>query len=74
MIGTNSENLLSSHQDSVEMFRWVEEDLEVANATLLPLAEISVPPVQLGAFLKEDFFVLLSRLDFHLREQNGTNM
>lgn len=68
MVGTNSQHLLSSHQDSVEMFGRVEEDLEITNATLLPLAEVPVPSVQLGAFLKQDFFILLSRLSLHLTE------
>lgn len=50
------------------MFGWVEEDLEVADATLLPLAGVPVPSEQLGALLKQDFLVLLSRLCLHLRD------
>lgn len=50
------------------MFGWVEEDLDVTNAALLPLAEVPVPSVQLGALLKQDFLILLSRLCLHLRD------
>lgn len=52
MVGTNFQHLLSSHQDTVEMFDWVIEDLEVSDAPLLPLAEDTVPSVQLGALLE----------------------
>ena len=56
------------------MFSWVEEDLEITDATLLPLAEVPVPSVQLGALLKQDFLILLSRLCLHLREFKCTKM
>lgn len=69
MIGTDSQHLLSSHQDSVEMFGWVEHDLDVADASLLPLAQVAIPSVQLGTLLEKDFFILLSGLRFHLREE-----
>lgn len=52
MVGTNPQHLLSSHQDSVEMSGRVKEDLDVTDATLLPLAETAVPSVKPGAFLE----------------------
>lgn len=68
MVGTNPQHLLSSHQDSVEMFGWVKEDLDVTDATLLPLAKVPVPSVQLGTFLEQDFLILLPGLCLHLRD------
>lgn len=50
------------------MFGRVKEDLDVTNATLLPLAEIAVPSVKLGTFLEQDFLILLPRLCLHLRD------
>lgn len=67
VIGTNSQHLLSSHQDPVGMFGWVKENLDVADAALLPLVDGPVPSIELGAFLEKDFFVLLSGLCLHLR-------
>lgn len=67
VVGTNPQHLLSSHQDSVGMFGRVKEDLDVTDATLLPLAEIAVPSVKLGAFLEQDFLILLPRLCLYLR-------
>lgn len=67
VIGTNSQHLLSSHQDAVGLFGWVKENLHVADAALLPLVEGPVPSIELGAFLEKDFLVLLSGLCLHLR-------
>lgn len=67
MVGTHPQNLVSAHQDSVETFGWMEEDLDVTDATLLPLAEVSVPAEELGPLLEQDLLVLLARLGLHLR-------
>lgn len=67
VIGTNSQHLLSPHQDPVGMFGWVKENLDVANAAFLPLAEGPVPSIELATFLKKDFLILLSGLCLHLR-------
>lgn len=69
VVGANPQHLFSSHQDSVEMFGWVEEDLDVTNAALLPLANIPVPSIQFGALLEQDLLVLLSRLCLHLSDK-----
>lgn len=67
VIGTYPQHLLSSHQDAVGMFGWVKENLDVANAALLPLAVGPVPSIELAAFLEKDFLILLSGLCLHLR-------
>lgn len=69
VVGANPQHLFSSHQDSVEMFGWVEEDLDVTDAALLPLADIPVPSIQFGALLEQDLLVLLSRLRLHLSDK-----
>lgn len=69
VIGTNSQHLLSSHQDAVGMFGWVKEDLDVTGAALLPLAEGPVPTIEPGAFLEKDFLILLSGLCLHLGDK-----
>lgn len=46
----------------------MEEDLNITDATLLPLAEVPVPSVQLGTFLEQDLLVLFSGLCLYLRE------
>lgn len=74
MVGTNLHDLVSSHQDSIKMFGWVEEDLDVACAAFLPLVKVAVPSVQLGSLLKQDFLVLLSRLRLHLRGTQNSKM
>lgn len=74
VVGTNSQNLVSSHQDSVEMFAWVEEDFDVTDATLLPLATIPVPSVQFGALLEQDLLIFLSRLCLHLRDKYSADV
>ena len=67
MVGTHPQHLLTPHQDAVEVFDRVEEDLDVAHSTFLPLVKVSVPAVQLGPFLEEDLLLLLTRLCLHLR-------
>lgn len=67
VVGTHPQHLLSPHQDPVETFARVIEDLQVTDAALLPLAEVAVPSVQLGALLEQDLLILLSRFGLHLR-------
>lgn len=50
------------------MFDWMEEDLNITDATLLPLAKVPVPSVQLGALLEQDLLILFSGLCLYLRE------
>lgn len=66
VIGAHPEHLLSSHQDAVGVFDGVEEDLDVADAALLPLADVAVPAEQLCALLEQDLLVLLPGLGLHL--------
>lgn len=51
------------------MFGGVEKDLEVTDATFLPLVGITVPSEQLGALLKKNFLILFSRLCLYLSEK-----
>lgn len=67
MVGAHPEHLLSPHQDAVGVLGGVEEDLDVADAALLPLADLAVPAEQLGALLEQDLLVLLPGLGLHLR-------
>lgn len=73
MVGTNPQDLVSSHQDSIEPFVGVEEDFDVADASLLPHALVSVPPVKLGSFLKQDLLIFLSGLGLHLKAREHKN-
>lgn len=49
------------------MLGWVKEDLDVTDAPLLPLAEVPVPPVELGALLEQDLLILFPGFCLHLR-------
>lgn len=68
VVGAHLEHLLPSHQDAVEVLDGMEEDLDVADAALVPLVVLAVPAEQLCAFLKQDLLVLLPGLCLHLRE------
>lgn len=59
VIGTDLQNLLPPHQHPVEPLIGVEEDLDVSHTPLLPLAQVSLPAVQLGTLLKQDLLILL---------------
>lgn len=71
VVGTNPQHLVPSHQDTIEVFGRVEEDLYVADAALLPLAEVTVPSVELGSLLKQDFLIFLARLRLHLKKSES---
>lgn len=68
VIGAHPEHLLSPHQDAVGVFGGVEKDLDVADAALLPLADLTVPAEELCALLEQDLLVLLTGLGLHLRD------
>ena len=66
VVTTHPQHLLPPHQDPVEPLLRVVQDLDVAHTTLLPLVQVSIPAVQLGALLKQNLLILLSRLGLHL--------